>query len=232
VAWLVDTLKQLVVGVMKFLRGRWKALPIRTRRRLKRAVALVTVAYVSLVASINISVSYLGNTTIFPLDPRSLDAKLWALQLYLRHRPVCAIWGEADVRDEAVRAALRHGVVPALMLAIVESESAFVPHRISWRGACGPAQLMPATAEELGVSDPFGPKEAIDGGARYIKQQLNRFGNVRLAVAAYNAGPGAVRGSVPQNGETEIYVERVMSRYQAHKRAREPKSVRSASGSK
>jgi soluble lytic murein transglycosylase-like protein len=69
---------------------------------------------------------------------------------------------------------------------------------------------MPGTAALLGVKDPFDPEEAIDAGARYLAQQLKRTGKVELAVAAYNAGPGAVNGSVPKNGETEFYVAKVM----------------------
>jgi soluble lytic murein transglycosylase-like protein len=96
------------------------------------------------------------------------------------------------------------------MRAIVTVESGNHAHRISFAGAMGPAQLMPGTAALLGVSDPFDPSQAIDGGARYLAQQLRRTGRVDLAVAAYNAGPGAVNGSVPRNGETELYVAKVM----------------------
>jgi soluble lytic murein transglycosylase-like protein len=79
----------------------------------------------------------------------------------------------------------------------------------------GPAQLVPGTAAQLGVKDPFDPAEAIDGGARYLAQLLQRTGRVDLAVAAYNAGPGAVQGQVPKNGETEVYVAKVLRAFRA-----------------
>jgi soluble lytic murein transglycosylase-like protein len=78
----------------------------------------------------------------------------------------------------------------------------------------GPGQLMPGTARMLGVEDPFEPGPAVDGSARYLAEQLARFDDVRLAVAAYNAGPGAVNGQVPRNGETEFYVAKVMAAYE------------------
>jgi soluble lytic murein transglycosylase-like protein len=76
---------------------------------------------------------------------------------------------------------------------------------------------MPGTAALLGVTDPFDPHQALDAGARYLKAQLDRFQNVKLAVAAYNAGPGAVRGEVPRNGETEFYVAKVMRHFSARR---------------
>jgi soluble lytic murein transglycosylase-like protein len=104
----------------------------------------------------------------------------------------------------------KNGLPRGLMRAVVTVESGNHAHRISFAGAMGPAQLMPGTAALLGVSDPFDPSQAIDGGARYLAQHLRRTGRVDLAVAAYNAGPGAVNGSVPRNGETELYVAKVM----------------------
>jgi soluble lytic murein transglycosylase-like protein len=75
----------------------------------------------------------------------------------------------------------------------------------------------------LGVSDPFDPSEGVNGGARYLRAQLNRYhGNRALALAAYNAGPGAVRGTVPQNGETEVYVLRVLAQWRTLRDARRP----------
>ena len=77
---------------------------------------------------------------------------------------------------------------------------------------------MPGTARQLGVSDPFDSEENIDGAARLLGSHLARFRSVRLAVAAYNAGPGAVRGRVPDNGQTPVYVERVMAAHAANRR--------------
>jgi soluble lytic murein transglycosylase-like protein len=111
-------------------------------------------------------------------------------------------------------AAVRAGIDPALFAALVEAESGFDPGAVSSAGAQGLAQLMPGTARSLGVGDPFDPVQNADGGARYLAQMLREFGgDERLALAAYNAGPGAVRrhGGVPPFAETQKYVERVLA---------------------
>ncbi len=107
--------------------------------------------------------------------------------------------------------------------AIIACESDWNPRARSSKGAQGLMQLMPATAEELGVRDPWNPRENIEGGVRYLRQLLDRFGNDRtLAAAAYNAGPGAVEryGGVPPFPETRTYVERIEARME--ERRREP----------
>jgi soluble lytic murein transglycosylase-like protein len=85
-------------------------------------------------------------------------------------------------------------------------------------GAAGLTQLMPATARELGVANRHDPQENIEGGARYLRQMLDRFGSVHLALAAYNAGPGAVTkaGGIPKNRETPAYVSSVIARWMAY----------------
>jgi soluble lytic murein transglycosylase-like protein len=105
-------------------------------------------------------------------------------------------------------AARRHGVPEDLFLKLVQQESGFNPKAVSHKGALGLAQLMPQTAKVLRV-DPTDPYQNLDGGARYLKQQFNEFGNWRLALAAYNAGPGAVKkhGGVPPFRETQNYVK-------------------------
>jgi len=110
--------------------------------------------------------------------------------------------------------ASRHGVDPRLLAAVVWAESAFRADAVSHGGAVGLSQLMPATARGIGV-DPYDPIQNLDGGARYLRAQLDRFGSVELAVAAYNAGPGRVAagGRVPDIVETEVYVLRVLDRY-------------------
>ncbi len=109
-------------------------------------------------------------------------------------------------------AANQFGVDPALVRAVIHAESAFRPEVMSHKGAVGLMQLMPATAEELGVVDRYNPDENITGGVKYLAYLLEVFdGDTRLATAAYNAGPGAVRrhGGVPPYAETQAYVERV-----------------------
>ena len=82
----------------------------------------------------------------------------------------------------------------------------------------GPGQLLASTARVLGVGDPFDSEEAVDGSARYLAEQLRRFRSVRLAVAAYNAGPGLVAGGGAWPDETRAYVEQVTQRYAGHRR--------------
>lgn len=119
-------------------------------------------------------------------------------------------------------AASRHGLDPALLRGLIRAESNFNPNAGSPAGAQGLTQLMPGTARSLGVTNPFDPAQAIEGGARYLRQQLDRFGgDERLALAAYNAGPGAVQrfGGVPPYAETQTYVERVLGYAQQYRSA-------------
>lgn len=109
--------------------------------------------------------------------------------------------------DLARSAARRHGVPEDLFLRLVQQESGWNPAAKSHKGAIGLAQLMPGTARRLGV-DPKNPRQNLEGGARYLRQQFDKFRSWRLALAAYNAGPEAVRkhGGVPPYQETTNYV--------------------------
>ena len=109
--------------------------------------------------------------------------------------------------QEIAAAAARHDLDPRLLAALVAVESAFRADAVSPAGAVGLAQLMPATAAELGVADRRDPAANLDGGAAYLARQLARFGDVRLALAAYNAGPARVAsaGGVPDIAETRRY---------------------------
>jgi soluble lytic murein transglycosylase-like protein len=124
-----------------------------------------------------------------------------------------ATGGDTPFGAEIDAAAARYGIDPALLKGLIRQESGFDPSARSSAGAMGLTQLMPGTAASLGV-DPTDPAQAIDGGARYLKQQLDRFGgDPAKALAAYNAGPGAVAkfGGIPPYAETQNYVKRVLA---------------------
>ncbi len=118
---------------------------------------------------------------------------------------------EAHIREVAVR----HGISPLLVAAIIEAESEFNPRAVSRRGARGLMQLMPRTAMSLEVENTFDPYENIDGGVRHLRRLIDRFnGDVPLALAAYNAGEQAVAsyGGIPPYPETRRYVARILRR--------------------
>lgn len=119
---------------------------------------------------------------------------------------------QADVRGLVSAAAAKYGIPEDVLHRVAGTESGYDPRAVSPKGAGGVMQLMPGTAQDLGVSDRFDPAQNVDGGARYLKQQYDRFGSWDLAAAAYNAGPGAVQkygGVVPPYAETQDYVRKV-----------------------
>ncbi len=117
------------------------------------------------------------------------------------------------------RIAAKHRLEPALLHAVISAESSYNPWAVSPKGAMGMMQLMPATADRFGVSNPYDPLANMNGGARYLRWLLDRFNDPRLAVAAYNAGEGAVQkygNQIPPYAETQNYVVRVMDFYQRY----------------
>lgn len=139
------------------------------------------------------------------------------------------MWRMASIRKDKGRAfedhirsaAERYRLPPALVKAVMAAESGFNPRAQSHAGACGLMQLMPVTAAEMGVEDIFDAAQNIHGGARYLRYLLNHFdGDVKLAVAAYNAGPNLVArlGRVPRIPETMVYVKRVLGLYRTYRR--------------
>jgi len=138
----------------------------------------------------------------------------------------------APYAAEIDAAAAKYNVDPALLRGLIRQESNFNANATSPAGARGLTQLMPGTAAALGV-DPSVPAQAIEGGAKYLRQQLDRFGNdPAKALAAYNAGPGAVQryGGVPPYAETQNYVRKVMG-YAAEYRQAAPASASAAAAS-
>jgi len=123
------------------------------------------------------------------------------------------------LKGMAASAAKQAGVDPFLFDALVEAESGYNPMARSRVGAMGLAQLMPGTARELGVENPFDPMSNLQGGAKYLSKMIAEFGDLPTALAAYNAGPGRVReaGGVPNIAETKAYVERIMNAYNSRR---------------
>jgi soluble lytic murein transglycosylase-like protein len=121
--------------------------------------------------------------------------------------------GESAYGPLVEQAAARYGLNPAILHGLIQQESGFDPSARSSAGALGLTQLMPSTAASLGVAEPLDPAQSIEGGARYLSQLLQQFaGNTADALAAYNAGPGAVAqyGGVPPYSETQQYVSKVL----------------------
>jgi len=130
--------------------------------------------------------------------------------------------------DAIVRqVAAEHDLDPRLLHAILIVESAYRPDAVSSAGAQGLAQLMPGTARDLGVAHPFDPAQNVAGGGAYVAQMLARYDDVRLALAAYNAGPGRVdrAGGVPAIPETEAYVDSVIDCFLALTAGRTPRRL-------
>jgi len=129
----------------------------------------------------------------------------------LKTRSLTSGCAELDAMFEA--AGQKYNLSPDLLKAVAKVESTFRPHLVSRSGAMGIMQIMPGTAKYLGVDDPFDPEQSIMGGAKYLREQLDRFdGDIKLALAAYNAGWPAVKkhGGIPPFKETQAYVPKVL----------------------
>jgi len=142
-----------------------------------------------------------------PFDPKTAGISITADQ------------APANLEPLIDKAANENGVDPALLDAVVSVESSYDPNCRSRAGAMGLTQLMPSNVKELGVSDPFDPAQNLDGGARQLAQLIAKYpGRLDLALAAYNAGPGAVAkagNNIPNYPETQNYVRKVLDLYHA-----------------
>lgn len=186
--------------------------------------AAMAVCLAAIPAEANETASSKSRMALFQAQVRVLDGRAavqYANSVRLQP-PSARVPGREDVpgfsgryRGEwlpvARAAARRHGIPEDLFLRLVQQESGWNPRAVSHKGATGLAQLMPATAQRLGV-DIHDPHQNLDGGARYLRMMYDRFGNWRLALAAYNAGPEAVErhGGVPPFRETQGYVRAIL----------------------
>lgn len=159
--------------------------------------------------------------------PRGRDYEVLRYECYACDPDSAVNWrttalNTTDFSDEINELANKHNIDAALIRAVIHAESGFQTNARSPKGAQGLMQLMPATAGDLGVIDAFDIRQNIDGGVRYLASLLETFdGNIKLATAAYNAGPGAVKkyNGIPPFTETEVYVERVGILYQRYQQA-------------
>jgi soluble lytic murein transglycosylase-like protein len=129
--------------------------------------------------------------------------------------PDCEPMAQGQIGSIVNEATAREGLAPGLLDAVIEQESSYQPCAVSSKGAQGLMQLMPATAGDLGVTNPFDPRQNVDAGAKFLKQLIDRYGgNVALALAAYNAGPNRVdsAGGVPALPETMGYVAGILDK--------------------
>jgi soluble lytic murein transglycosylase-like protein len=222
---MIRRLQQMRSRLAGWLRARgWRRLPRLPKlpRWLARWWLRALAALLIPICLVNLAVAWVGRCSVFPLSPFHLRYKIEALGSYAWHRPRCAVFSDTALTAPILAHAEREHHLPCGLLgAIVQVESGGQPHRISSAGAMGPMQLIPPTARAMGVGDPFNPEESVDGAARYLHTQLATFHSLHLAVAAYNAGPGAiVDRRVPRNGQTEIYVDRVMHTLAAERHLR------------
>lgn len=129
--------------------------------------------------------------------------------------------GDSGEYDSVIeQAAARYDLDPAVLHGLIQQESGFDPNAQSSAGASGLTQLMPGTASSMGVANPLNPTESIEGGAHYLSQLMNQFGgDTEDALAAYNAGPGAVQqyGGIPPYAETQSYVSKVLGYAEAYR---------------
>jgi len=152
---------------------------------------------------------------------------IFAARLFTGYSGTASAATSGEIDSAIEKAARATGLDPALIRALIRVESSFDPNAVSGAGAQGLMQLMPGTAREMGVSDPFNAEQNVMGGATYLAKQLRRFGDVRLALAAYNIGPGRVNsyhitdagnpaeyGKLPQG--VRGYVAKVLQYYEQY----------------
>jgi len=177
-------------------------------KRILGAAALLYLCAPAVSADVKITVDATGKKVIFN-EPSAARTRRFAASLVLPP--------EAQLSDIIDQHAYAADLDPKLVRAVIQVESGYNARALSNKGAIGLMQLMPQTARDLGVSDPYDPSDNIHGGTTYLRQLLTQFEErIELAVAAYNAGPNAVKkyGGVPPYDETVDYVQRVIALYE------------------
>jgi len=187
---------------------------------------IIQILTVELVRSLFIAVMILGVALVsngnnqMVMNPQILSKMHTASQTEQRQPPVSGRKSEHLYHMFIIQTASHHQIDPALIKAIIMAESGYNTKAVSKKGAKGLMQLMPKTAQSLGVEDIFNPHQNIAGGVQYFKQMVNRFnGDVKLALAAYNAGSRNVRNynGVPPFKATHSYIKKVFKYYQIYK---------------
>ncbi len=163
-----------------------------------------------------------------PLPPATEEAEKEEVPIYAQRR--YEIWKDAELNEAVARESAKYRIDPLLIHALIAQESGGSRRAVSYKGAAGPMQLMPATARRFGVVDRSSPRESVRGGLAYLNWLLERYnGNVALALAGYNAGEGAVDRyrTIPPYAETQKYVKAIAARYMALKRKAQHAETRS-----
>ena len=170
-----------------------------------------------------------NGTTVLSNRPVERPTQIFSVQGAPTYRATtAALSGNAGIYEDLVlEHSKRHSLRPELVRAVIQVESGFDPRATSPKGAMGLMQLMPQTARSLGVVNAYDPEENIRGGTLYLKQLLNKYGTEQLALAAYNAGPGAVDkyDGVPPYRETREYVRKVGAKAGASRAPAKPRTV-------
>jgi hypothetical protein len=166
------------------------------------------------------------NDTGGPVTYRTIPVQVYPVSFRTRSGSTLS---REQIADMARQTAEKHQVDPALVHEIIRAESGWNPSAVSRKGALGLMQLMPGTASDLGVKDPFDPAQNLDGGVRHLRAMLEKYdGNLDLALAAYNAGGGTVDrvGGVPNYRETRNYVQKIQDAYFQPGTGRQPALLR------
>lgn len=198
--------------------GCWAHNPIGSARYLAYAVVVMMAITTPVVLPDTLAYGYASPTGLVNLTNVPTDARVPAGRRQARYHIGV---GDLELEQAVRRAAQQHRVQPALLLAVMRAESSFNPTAISKAGAVGLMQLIPETAIRHGVRNLYDANENITGGAKHLRYLLDRFhGNVRLAVAAYNAGERKVDryGQIPPYKETQDYVKKVLVYYRSYKK--------------